>query len=143
MQRVQEIKERRVEILSMHAMTTRKNRRLQEEQELCEEEAEEMQRTAAERIDEPQRAAGEHEPTLGDILGHPPSKKTQVLSDDPRRDDRLLQSIKTNYDRDLLTRSVLAKPDNHTKYFRIDNGLIWTKNFRDDEVLCIPRETTS
>jgi hypothetical protein len=35
---------------------------------------------------------------------------------------------------------MLANPENHKQYFRITNGVIWTKNFCDTEVICVPRE---
>ena len=55
---------------------------------------------------------------------------------------RLLSMIKTNYEKDPLTRSMLANPNDHQKYFHISNELIWTKNFRGVEVICVPRENS-
>jgi len=146
MERLQEIKERRVEIRAMHAMTTRKNQKLREAQEIREEEAEEMQlatRDQSEEQDNPQRVAGGDDTTLGDILGLPVSRRTRALNTkDPEEDRRLMQTIKDNYSQDPLTRTVLTNPDNHKKHFRVTAGLIWTKNFQGKEVICVPRENS-
>jgi hypothetical protein len=142
-QRLQEIKERRVEISSMHAMTMCQNRKLQEAQELREEEAVEMQQATAETQDMPQPPAEEEDPTKGDILGHSPTGQPPMLdNENPEEDQQLLQTIKDNYEKDLLTRTMLANPENHKKYFRVSKGLIWTKNFHGTEVICIPRENS-
>jgi hypothetical protein len=35
---------------------------------------------------------------------------------------------------------MLANPNNHKQHFRMVNGLLWTKNFHNTEVICVPRE---
>jgi hypothetical protein len=126
----------------MHAMATRK--RLREEQELREEEAEAIQQainTQAESQPEPNLPNGQGEMTLGDALEDPSLGKGRVLySDEPEEDQRITQTIKENYKQDLLTRMVLARPEDHRKFFNIIDGLIWTKNYRDQNVVCVPRE---
>lgn len=57
-----------------------------------------------------------------------------------QEDKALRRMIKGNYDKDPLTRSVLTNPNNHKTFFRLTDGLLWTKNFRDQEVICVPRE---
>ena len=144
MERLQEIKERRVEIRAMQANVTRKSKRLVEAQEQREEEAQELNQDPGEPADEVERpatATNEEEITLGDTLGIPAGGRVRALNDgDVEEDRRLLKAIKENYDKDPLTRIVLANPDNHKTYFRVTDGIIWTKNFRDQEVVCIPRE---
>ena len=83
-----------------------------------------------ETSDGPQRNTERDDPTLGDILGLPPNGRVNTLDgEDSRETQRLLSMIKKNYEKDPLTRSVLASPNDHQKYFRISNELIWTKNF--------------
>jgi hypothetical protein len=144
LERLQEVKERRVEIRAMHAMATRRTQKLLEEEEHREEEAREMRQSAEEPKDEmPGLLTVENgkEPTLGDILGVPSDGKICALNeDDPEEEKRLIKAIKDHYDKDPLTRTVLTNPNHHLTYFRVNNGLIWTKNFRDREVICVPRE---
>jgi hypothetical protein len=140
--RLQEIKERVIEIRSMHAMATRK--KLREEQELREEEAEAIQQAVDNQAigqEEPQLTGGLDEMTLGDILGLPSSGRVRALySDEPEEDKRMIQSIKDNYARDPLTRMVLANPGDHKKFFSTADGLIRTKNYQGQDVVCVPRE---
>jgi len=145
-ERHQEIKERRVEIRSMRAMTTRRDEKLREAQELREEEALELQKAAenqAEGLDKDQTTPNAEEPRLADTLGIPSSGKVHTLNhDDPAEEQQLNKLIKDGYGQDPLTRSVLANPDHHKRYFRMSDGLIWTKNFRGQEVVCVPRESS-
>jgi hypothetical protein len=61
---------------------------------------------------------------------------------DVEGDRRLMQTIKDGYEKDRLTRTVLANPENHKKHFRVSDRLIWTKNFRGKDVVCVPRENS-
>jgi hypothetical protein len=93
----------------------------------------------ANEVVEPQQSSEKDSETLGDILGLPPSWITMTLSQGNEDEDHLLlQTIKGSYEQDPLTRDVLANPKNHKQYFRITNGVIWTKNFHDTEVICVP-----
>jgi hypothetical protein len=75
--------------------------------------------------EEPQRIAEKTDPKLGDILGIPANGQVRALnSDDPKEEQRLIQAIKDNYNKDPLTRTMLNNPDNHKKHFRVTNGLI-------------------
>lgn len=144
-ERLEEIKERRVEIRSMHAMTTRKNLKLREAQESRAEQAEEMQQ-ATRNPDEdqgtPHPTTDGDNTTLGDILGRPPDRHQALNADARMEDEQLIQTIKKNYDRDPLARTVLANPESHKKYFRVTQELIWTKNFKGKDVICVPRENS-
>ena len=83
------------------------------------------------------------EPRLADSLGIPSSGKVHALNhDDPAEEQQLNKLIKDGYGQDPLTRSVLVNPDHHKRYFRMSDGLIWTKNFRGQEVVCVPRESS-
>lgn len=111
--------------------------------EAQEEEADVMQQATTRTPEVPQLIKEKDELTLGDIMGRLPPERSQPLnSEDPVADKCLLQVIKENYERDPLTRSVLTKLANHKKYFHISDGLIWTKNPQDMEVICVPRENT-
>ena len=71
----------------------------------------------------------------------PPEGKTwRVKNDDPWDDCWLLKKVHDGCKEDPLIWIILAKPEEHSKYFRVKDGLAWTKNFRQQEVLCIPRQ---
>jgi hypothetical protein len=115
-----------VEIHATHAMATCQSRKLQQTMEAREEEADEMQQATTRTPEVPQPIKEKDELTLRDIMGRRPTEQSQPLnSEDPVADKRLLQVIKENYERDLLTRSMLTKPVNHKKYFHMaTNGKI-------------------
>jgi hypothetical protein len=146
MGRLQEITSHTVEARAMNATTAHRSLRLREAREPREEEAQEMQQAIEECPDasgRSQRNTGKDNITLGDILGLPLARTTLTLNQGNEVEDPLLlQSIKSNYEWDPLTRAVLANPDNHKQYFRITDGVIWTKNFCDAEVICEPRENS-
>jgi hypothetical protein len=96
-----------------------------------------------ERVTPSQPTEGRDNPTLGDILGQPTRcKATPPVQNNEHEDRLLLQTIKDNYDKDPLTQTVLTSPDNHRQHFRAVNGILWTKNFRRAEVICVPRENS-
>jgi hypothetical protein len=100
-------------------------------------------RDQPEALDAPSRTTRTDDPTLGDILGLPPTGRDLALDASQRMEDnRLIQTIKDNYHRDPLARTVLTNPTHHGKHFRVTDGLIWTKNFRGKEVICVPRENS-
>jgi hypothetical protein len=87
----------------------------------------------------PQPVTTGDDTVLGDVPGIPARGKIRPLNkDDSKEEHRLIQTIKDNYDRDPLARTVLASPENHKKFFRVSDGLIWTTNTRGVEVLCVP-----
>lgn len=142
--RVQEIKERRVEINAMRAMETRRNSKLKEAYEHRDEAADLLQRADEGRnieIKEKPMAHTSPEPILEDVLGLPPAKKTILLhGGNAEEDARLLQSIKRSYNQDPLTKMVLENPENHRQSFKLKDGLIWTKNINGDHTVCVPRD---
>jgi hypothetical protein len=52
-------------------------------------------------------------------------------------DKEFLCMVQGGYEQDALFAIILEKPREH-KGFTIYDNLIWRKNIRDDEVLCIP-----
>jgi hypothetical protein len=142
----QEIKDHTVETRVMRATTVRRSSRLHESWEPQEEEAQELQQSAKEHtdaLDKPHQGTEKDSVMLGDILGALPARAMPTTNRGSEEEDRhLLQSIKDNYEWDPLTRTVLANPDNHKQYLRITDGVIWTKNFHDTEVICVPRENS-
>jgi hypothetical protein len=72
--------------------------------------------------------------TLADALFHRTSEAAPVAVEDKE----FLRMVQGGYEQDALFAIVLKKPREH-KGFTIRDNLIWRKNIRDDEVLCIPR----
>jgi hypothetical protein len=83
------------------------------------------------------------DPTLGELLGLLPTGRVSTINGEGSKEtQQLLQTIKANYEKNPLTRSMLASPENHKNHFHINNELIWTKNFRNMEVICVLRENS-
>jgi len=143
MERVQEIKERRIEIHAMHAMhamETRRSHRLREAQEYREEEAN-LLKQAGEQATDDQPVANQSEPILEDIIGLSPNKESiPLLGNDPDTDKQMMRTIQGSYPKDPLTKMVLANPENHRQSFKVKDGLIWTKNIKGEYTICVPRE---
>jgi len=143
LERIQEVKERRVEIHAMHAMETRRSNKLREAQEYREKEAELLELAAEQNKEQSTTqsvAVVNEEPMLEDIIGLPPNKETvSLLGGIPEKDAAMIRTIKESYSKDPLTSMVLSNPENHRQSFRIKDGLIWTKNNKDEYTICVPR----
>ena len=143
MPRLQEIKERTIEIRAMQAIATRRSRRLQEAQEQREEEAEIMNQPDGKRLEVESQQALEYGPkiTLGDALS---GQRTRREPTAPRQsaweDTHLRQKIKSGYAEDPLTKMVLENPEDHEKYFTVKEGILWTLNAQRKRVAVIPRD---
>ena len=137
--RVQEIREQRV---VLRAMTTQKGLKPREVPELREEEAQAMKQAERDELPGRRPPVAEDDVVLGDVLGNPATGRTRALIEDNAEGHRLKQTIKNSYDQDPLTRVVLINPTNHKQYFRLVDGLIWTRNHQRDDVVCVPRENS-
>ncbi|PBK70532.1 hypothetical protein ARMSODRAFT_884781, partial [Armillaria solidipes] len=52
--------------------------------------------------------------------------------------DEFVTAIKKGYTEDKMMKIVMENPTEHT-LFRIKDGMIWTKNRKGEDVLCVPR----
>jgi hypothetical protein len=140
MERLQEVKERVLEIRSMRAMETRKGKQLREHQERREEEAEAMNPILGDgEADKPTET---DQVTLGEALEKPngKGKTTPLRGMDELDDERLTQAIKDGYTDDAMTKMILANPEHHAKSFAVKDGVIWTCNKEKKKVIVVPRK---
>ena len=135
------MKERRVEIRAMRSATVKRIQRIKEAREIRDDEALEMREVDNRNGRKEIHPRGQKDNIiLGDTLEIPAGGKMKAINEDnPEEDRRLLRTIKEGYNSDTLTRSVLANPENHKRHFRLAEGLLWTRNFQDKEVICVPR----
>ena len=70
---------------------------------------------------------------LGEALDSPPSLRTVSFYDND-----FTQAVKNGYQRDPLFEKILDNPGHH-KTFRVESGIVYTKNRSAQEVVCIPR----
>jgi len=142
LERVQEIRERRVEINAMRAMKTRHAHKLREAYEARDEVADQLKRadqTPEPRAREEPVDGSRPEPTLERIIGLPPNRNAiPLLGEDEGADNRLLRAIRKSYNQDSLTEMVLKNPENHRQSFKVKDGLIWTKNIKNEYTICVP-----
>ncbi len=144
MERLQEVKERVVEIRAMHAMETRRSLRLRETQERREEEADAMRQPEPIRGSEEQSTRStpmDDNNTLGRMIRGERSKNaTPLLGLDQGEDNSFLDAVKKGYPEDPLTKIVLERPENYSKSFIVKDDLIWTHNPRREQVIVVPRK---
>ncbi len=144
MERVQEIKERRVEINAMRALETRHAGKLREAYDHRKEEADllmEADKAQNKRAKSKNVVDPTSEKKLEDIIGLPPNKSTvPLLGNSPDADERIIREIKRSYEQDPLTKMVLTNPENHKQSFQLKDGLLWTKNIKGEYTICVPRD---
>lgn len=139
--RMQEIKERVVEIRAMQAIELRRSKRLNEIKEQRDIEAEEL-RQEEDPPGTPKDADkdGRNQPrdiTLGDSLGNHSHDNERPLRNE-RSDELILAEIKEGYTNDKLFRLVIEDAQHH-QTFTVTNGIIWKKNLQETDVICVPR----
>jgi len=132
----------------MHEDKRRRSTRLHERKEQCNVEAEEMVQ-ADQQVPSPITEA------------HPESNMRAAVPEDPGESDRTLanmiydrpnnaksgrlmdiafkQHVRAGYKDDKLLTLVIEKPEDYPT-FTVRDNLIWRKNIRGDEVLCLPRD---
>ncbi len=136
--RVTEIDERVVELRAMQEETRRRSRQLKEQAELWDIEAQQM----AEAIEVTQSSRGsetESTPaynediTIEEMLGNGPNLDYETIEL-----DEFITSIRKGYEGDKMMKIIMENPSEHL-LFQIKNELIWTKNRKGEDVLCVPR----
>lgn len=75
----------------------------------------------------------EDNPSLGESLSTGPSLRSWAEAD-----DGFIKAIQSGYKEDPTFRKILEQPTQH-RAFTMRDGLIYSKNRLDEEVLCIPR----
>ena len=142
--RANEVKAERHERSSaMRETSAKKQGKLRETRDARDAEAEAMNENGQPRTGKREEAAadGSQDQTLASALGKPVTGMTiEQLSYDPLDERALLATVKEGYDKDPLTRMVLAEPDKHSRYFDIDDEMVWTKNNSGTRVMCVPRD---
>lgn len=133
-----EVAENVIEICMMQEDGRRRSRRLQEKMELRDVEAEEMRETGTLHQELVASPTPEHDTTsegmmLGEMLDSGPCLTAMVLAD-----NGFLDSIQAGYANDALFKLVLASSTEY-KQFIVCDGLIFTSNRSEVEVLCVPR----
>jgi hypothetical protein len=144
--RFHELKKRVIEICALHSTKLRQSRRLVEQQDTQDLEAQAMAKAFAPpsgRNSElpPSIYTNDGQPTpdtdedttLADALfSRTPESTPTVIGD-----NEFLNTVKREYEQDALFAIVLKQPSEH-KGFTMCDSLLWRTNTRGDEVLCIP-----
>jgi len=140
--------DRIIEIWAMRENECRHSTRLCERKEQRDMEAEEM--VHAKRQNPPSHPDMRPEPDTRAVTPEDHSESNMTLADmiydhpnnaKPGRlvDSAFKQHVRSGYKDDKLLALVIEKPEDYPT-FTVKNNLIWRKNIRRDEVLCLPRD---
>jgi len=157
--RYEEVVERVVETSAMRAMELRRSRQLQEAKSRLETEAQELAPPPTREEQRPPQpepnpwpTTREHSPdrgpvapqsmTLGDSLGNGTIGEAPGPSQPLKADEEMIKAIKNGYSTDLLFKTVLDSPEQHSKSFTIRDDLIWTINNKKSKVVCAKEPRT-
>ena len=80
-------------------------------------------------------ALGKQEMTLADMIFEKPNNAKPERLDD----ESFVQQIREGYPSDKLLSLIIQAPQDCQSFVVRDN-LVWTKNVRGDDVLCLPRD---
>ncbi len=136
--RFMELREHVVEIRAMQEDTWRQSCQLQERVEMWDIEAKEMQDhppDLATDDGQPTSQAGSianNELTIEDLLNAGPAIENYLIEE-----DSFLQDVKLGYDTDPVFKLILDSPGDYLG-FKIEDGIIRTKNRSGEMVVCIP-----
>jgi hypothetical protein len=139
--RLMEIKERTVEIAAMRNLEMQLRKKMKEREEQRDVEAKELLPTIpVPNTEQKNKRAQVKEETLADSLGRTVNRQERPLREGQNEEDRrLLQRIRNGYVDDKLFRIVLEEPDKFP-HFSVREGVIYKKNLREKEVICVPRD---
>ncbi len=130
--RFTEIKGSIVKICAMREEAHHRSHWLQEWLELRDIEAKEMADAKESEANSGEETTQDDEITVGDMLKSNPDMDNGIMED-----DGFLDSIREGYANDPLFKLVKDEPSSY-KQFEIADGLIWTRNRSNEQVMCIP-----